>query len=253
MGLFDLFSDKPAQDAAAAQKAGLNAGYTQASDSLGQGRDALTTNFTNALAPFTQNYGVASGGQNAYADATGANGATGYANAKANFQTNPGYQFQLQQGNENVLRNASRTGQLASGGTNLDLQKQGQGLADQSYQQYVANLQPFLGASNAAATGGAAVSTGLGTGLNNSFGSQANLGWQQQTGIGNANANADLAKYSTGANILGALMGGAGALFGGGGLFGANGAFGPKGAFGSSGSSGSGGGGFTNALSSFVG
>lgn len=206
MGIFDIFTNKNAQDAANAQKAGLTAGYGQASDLLGQGRDALNTNFTSALQPFQQNYGVASGGQNAYADATGANGAAGYANAKANFQTNPGYQFQLQQGNENVLRNASRTGQLASGGTNLDLQKQGQGLADQSYQQYVANLQPFLGASNAAATGGAAVQTGLGTNLNQSYGNQGQLAYQTQTGMGNAQANADLAKNTASANIFGALM-----------------------------------------------
>lgn len=200
-GLFDIFSSKNAQDAATAQKAGLTQGYGQASDLLGQGRDALTTNYSSALQPFLQNYSTASAGTKSLTDALGITGDP--AQVQARFQNTPGYQFQLDQGNENVLRNASRTGTGNSGAVNLDLQKQGQGLANTTYQNYVNNLMPFLGAGNAAAAGGAGVSTGLGTQLAGSFGNQASAAYGTSVGVGNADANADLAKNNASANIWG--------------------------------------------------
>src|SRR5262245_21910186 len=127
MGIFDIFSNDAAEDAAAAQKQGLQAGYGQLSDLLGKGRDVATNYYGNAAATFQPFLAAGTGGTNAYADATGANGAEGQTRARANFQTDPGYQFRLDQGNENVLRNQARTGQLASGATNLDLLNYGQG------------------------------------------------------------------------------------------------------------------------------
>lgn len=212
MGLFDavtgFFDGSTAQTAANQQVAGLNAGYGQASDLLGQGRGALTTNFTNALQPLQTNFNTANAGQNAYANATGVNGPAGNATALANFQAGPGYQYQLQQGTENELRNQSRTGAVNSGQTQADLQTIGQGQANQGWQQYIQNLQPFLGGAATAASGIAGVDTGLGTGLNASLGNQAQLAQTTQTGIGNANANATLAQNSGVANLLGLGMNG---------------------------------------------
>lgn len=149
-------------------------------------------------------------GTNAYADATGANGPEGQARAKANFQTDPGYNFQLQQGQENVLRNAGRTGGagIASGGVALDLQKQGQGLADQSYGNYVNRLQPFMQLGMGAASGTAGANMGLGNLINSSYGTQGNAAYNTQTGIGNANANADLAGLTAGQNAWNGIMAG---------------------------------------------
>ena len=220
MGLFDLFSDDAANDAAAAQRAGLQAGYDQASGLIGKGRDALQSNYAAALAPFLQNLGVAQSGQNAYADAAGLNGAAGNTRARQNFQTSPGYEFQLQQGTENVLRNRARTGDLRSGATNVDLQNLAQGAANQQWGNYLATLQPFLGQSVANAAGAANISTGLGSQLNQSFGNQAGMAYSTQSGIGNANANAELNRYNTSANFLGALMNVAGLATGLGGLSG---------------------------------
>jgi hypothetical protein len=203
-GIFDIFTGQSGVDAANAQIAGINSGQTAATTALNQGVGALNTNYSAALQPFTQNYQTAQGGVNALGNALGLNGAAGNASATAAFQNNPGYQFQLQQGDQNVLRNQAQTGQLNSGATNLDLQAQGQGLANQTYQQYVQNLQPYLGQSNAAASGIANVDTGLGNALNSNYGSQANLGYTAATGIGNANANADLAQGKGIANLWGA-------------------------------------------------
>lgn len=213
MGLFDnitgFFSGATAQDAANQQVQGLQQGYTQAADLLGQGRGALTTNFTNAVQPLQTNFNTANAGQNAYANATGVNGPAGNATALANFQAGPGYQYQLQQGTENELRNQSRTGAVNSGQTQADLQTIGQGQANQGWQQYIQNLQPFLGGAATAASGIAGVDTGLGTGLNASLGNQAGLAQTTQTGIGNANANATLAQNSGVANLLNLGMNGA--------------------------------------------
>ena len=64
MGIFDIFGTGPSQQAAAAQTAGLNAGYNVASGDINQAIGALNqnygtagqqlqTNYTSALAPAT--------------------------------------------------------------------------------------------------------------------------------------------------------------------------------------------------------
>lgn len=205
-GLFDIFTNDNAQDAANAQKAAIATGQAQAGSDLGQGLGLATGSYTAALQPFQTNYNVAQGGQNAYADATGANGAAGNARALTNFQAAPDYQFTLDQGSQNVLRNQAATGQLASGATDVALQNLGQNTANKYYQQYVQNLQPFLGQSTANASGIANVDTGLGTLQNANLGQKASLDYGANTSQGNAQANADLANNQASANMWGLGM-----------------------------------------------
>lgn len=207
--IFDLFNNDNAQAAADAQKAGIAAGQAQATGNLNRGLDLATGSYTAGLQPFQQNYATAQGGQSAYADATGANGPEGNARAVQNFQTGPGYQFQVDQGAQNVMRNKAATGQLASGATDVDLQKQGQGMANQSWQQYITNLAPFLGQATANAGGIGTLQAGLGNLQNQNLGQQASLNYGAATSAGNAQANADLANNAAAANIFGALKGGA--------------------------------------------
>jgi len=209
MGIFDIFSNKNAQDAANAQIAGINKGYGDLSTQFGQGRDALTTNYTAGLQPYLQNYQTATAGTTALGNALGLNGPQGNQAATAAFWANPAIQSQLDIGSQNVLRNQAATGQLNSGKTNVDLQNYGQQVASQGWNNYISQLQPFLGAGNAAAGGIAGVDTGLGAGLNQSFMNQGNAAYGAQTGIGNANANADLAKNAASGNAVNALMQGA--------------------------------------------
>lgn len=224
MALFDnitgFFSGATAGDAANKQVAGLQAGYGQASDLLGKGRDALTTNYTAGLQPFMQNFATGTAGTKSLTDALGITGDP--SQVQARFAQTPGYKFALDQGNENVLRNASRTGAGNSGQVNLDLQKQGQGLADQTYQSYVQNLMPFLNQTNTSASGIGNMYAGLGQGINTSFGQQAGAAYGTQADIGKAQADAELAKNSGVQNMFGlglnALKLGAGAA--GGGAFG---------------------------------
>jgi hypothetical protein len=218
MGLFDVFSTQDQRQAANDQIAGLNAGLGDLTKSFGQGRGALQTNYASGLQPFIQNYGQAQQGGTALGNALGLNGAQGNAAATAAFQNNPGYQFQLQQGLNSVLANQARTGQLASGATNLDLNNYAQGVANQGWNQYVQNLQPYLGAENSAATGIGGLYSGLGNQLNQNYTGLGNAQYGAATSAGNANARADLAGLDASGNALGAIAGGAqlaGKLFGG--------------------------------------
>ena len=210
-GLFDIFSNTNAQDAANAQISGIQSGYNQLSNLYGQAGGALTSNYTAALQPFLQAQQTGQQGTQALGNALGLNGPQGNAQATQAFWNNPAIQSQLQVGSQNVLRNNAATGQLDSGKTNVDLQNLGQQTASQGWNQYVSSLQPYLGYNLGAAGGGAGVQTGLGSGLANLYTGQGQAAYGAATGQGNAQANADLANNSASANMWNALMGGAGA------------------------------------------
>jgi hypothetical protein len=238
MGIFDIFSDQPAKDAAAAQTSGLNAGYGLASGAINQGIGALNTNYTKALQPYLQNYGTATAGTTALGNVLGLNGQPGSDAALTALRNSPGYKFQQQTLDDTVNAQAAATGMNASGNQLLALNKVNQGLADSTYNNYVGQLQPFLNYSSNAAGGIAGVDTGLGNNLAGQYGNLGQLGYATQTGIGNANANADLAKYSASGNLWNFLGGLGGMRTAGGGTLGGNAI---SGAWGSSGGSDGGG------------
>lgn len=68
----------------------------------------------------------------------------------------PGYQFTLNQGLDATKNAASASGMLLSGNTLQALDKYGSGLADQTYQQTVGNLENAVNTGQAAAAGQAA-------------------------------------------------------------------------------------------------
>lgn len=240
MGIFDIFSNSDAQNAAQAQAAGLTAGYNQLVPLLNQGTQSLQSNYAAGLQPFLQNYNTAQGGVNQLqallgispsspglqpsgsaasgAPATGTTPAPGAAGstsfppgsgAPSSIQSTlanlPGYQFALNQGAQNVMRNQGATGQLNSGATNLDLQAQGQGLASQNYFNYANQLMPFLQSSNTNAQGIGNLYAGLGQGINQNLGTQGAAAYGTQAGIGNAQAQADYANLAQSGAIFGGL------------------------------------------------
>lgn len=206
MGLFDIFSDKPAQNAAQMQIQGLNKGYDLAGGLYNAGRTDLTTNYGKAGDLFSGLQKGTQAGSDAYGDATGANGPEGLARAKALFTSSPGYTEGLNLTLDQNDRRAASRGMLGSGNTIADTTKLATDYASQKYGDYASKLAPYLGANTAAVTGGAGVNTGLGTALNANNVSQAGLGYQTQAGIGNANANAELAKYAASGNFMNALQ-----------------------------------------------
>ena len=206
MGIFDIFSTSDQTAAANAQIQGLNQGNAQATGNINQGIGALNTNYTAALQPFLQNYSAANAGQQQLGNVLGLNGQAGSDAALTALRNTPGYKFQQGTLDDTVNAAAAANGTLASGNQLLALNKVNQGLADSTYGQYVSQLQPYLGAAGGAASGIAGVNTGLGNATAGQYDTLAGLNYQTQTGIGNANANADLAGLTQSKNILGAGM-----------------------------------------------
>ena len=247
MGIFDLFSAAPAQNAAAAQTAGLTAGYGQLAGltgqaqgalsqnygqaqgalagNIGQGIGALNQNYAAALQPYQQNYAQAQQGMGALGNALGLNGAAGNAAATQAFWNNPAIQSQLDIGSQNVMRNQAATGQLNSGATNVDLQNYGQQVASQGWNNYINQLQPYMGYAQNSAQGIGGLSSALGNQLAGQYGQlgqgqagllsgQGQAAFGANAGIGNANANAAMAPVNASANMWGVGLGLLGAATG---------------------------------------
>ncbi len=208
MGLFDIFSSQDAQDAANARIAGLNAGYNSATGSVNSGLANATNYYNQALTPFSTLAGTANNAYGAYADALGLNGAAGSARAKAAFTSSPGYQYQVDQAIENADRGAAARGTLNSGGQRANEIGIASNLANQNWSNYLSSFSPYLSQAPTLAQGQAGIYSTLG-GLNYDAGkTNANYGWQQQTGIGDANASADLANYNASGNLWNAIFNG---------------------------------------------
>lgn len=215
MGLFDLFSNDKAEEAARQRNQGLQQGYDALSSTYGQGRDALTTGYNTAGGYYKDLLSSYGGGAGAYGDATGANGAAGFDRARTNFRADPGYDFQLGQGLQALQRTHAAAGNLNSGNADIDTLKYSQGLADQSYGNYVSRLAPYLQGQQTATAGAAGAAAGLGYGLDKSYQGQGNAANANYTGQGASNAAATMNEYNVGANTLNALTGGLGFLAGG--------------------------------------
>ena len=222
MGLFDLFNTDDQQKAARDQIAGLNAGNAQATGNINSGINAINTSYGAALQPYLTNYSQAGAGVNALGNVLGLNGQGGSDAALTALRNTPGYKFQQGTLDDSVNAAAAANGTLNSGNQLLALNKVNQGLADSTYSNYVSQLQPFLGASNAAAGGIAGVNMGQGNAVAGQQDMLANLNYSTQTGIGNANANADLAGLNASGNFWN-MLGGIGKMgTSGGGTIGGN-------------------------------
>jgi hypothetical protein len=214
MGLFDIFNTDDQQKAAQDQIAGINKGLTGLTSNINQGNSALTTNYQAGLQPFLQNYSTANGGVDQLKNLLGLNGTAGNDAALTSLQNTPGYQFQLQQGNNAITAADAASGKTSSGNELLDLSKFNQGLAGTTYQNAVQNLMPFLQSSNTNAAGIGGLYSGLGQGLNQNYNTLGNANYGANTSIGNANANADLAGLQASSNIIGTGLGVGKALLG---------------------------------------
>ena len=228
--IFDIFTNANAQDAANAQIQGIQTGVTNATGNInqalaalqgnaGNATGALQSNYSAGLQPFLQNYATANAGVDQLKNLLGI-GAGGTQGALDTLRATPGYQFAQTAGDASINAAEAASGNNFSGKQLLDLSKFNQGLADTTYQSAVGNLQPFLGAAGQAAGGIGGLYSGVGNQLSNVFGSLggqtagqydtlAGLNWNAATGIGNANANADLAKNQADKNIWGAIGSGA--------------------------------------------
>ncbi len=102
------------------------------------------------------------------------------------FQASPGYQFQLDQGNESINALAGARGGMNSGRTMQDLAKFNQGIANQEYGTYMSRLGGLVdtGASAAAMSGQA--SQNAAAGVSNALAAKGNAQAAGAIGVGNA-------------------------------------------------------------------
>jgi hypothetical protein len=209
--IFDLFNNNNAQDAANAQISGIQQGEQQATNSINTGLNQATNSYLSGLQPFINNTATANQGTTALGNLLGLNGAAGNAAATQQLQNTPGYQFTLDQGTQNALRNQAATGQLASGGTDIALQNLGQQTATAAaYQPYLQALQQYLPYSTASAQGQGALYSGLAGTQSATGNTLGSLQYGAATSQGNAQANADLANNNAAANLFGAAKSGLG-------------------------------------------
>lgn len=208
MGIFtDLFSAKPAQEAAAAKAQGFATGNTTAQTALDAGQTQATPLYGQAYAPFGSLINSTGQGATAYGNATGVNGQSGIDSATANFKSMPGYQGGLDTGVNQVLRTAAQRGDVGGGNTSADEIKFASDYDAGKYGNYVAGLAPYLGANQSAAAGGAAVLGAQAGATQATAGQKAQFGYNAATGTGQANADAALAPYTASQNFWSALMG----------------------------------------------
>lgn len=136
------------------------------------------------------------------ADASGMNGAAGNANALAAFQTSPGYQFQVDQGQRQLGATAAARGMSLSGAALKESAAYTQGLAAQQYDTYANRLAALANvgqtATNTTAAAGANAANGVGQAAMQAGNAQAASYQQTGAAINNGLNNAAYAygRYS---------------------------------------------------------
>lgn len=208
MGLFDIFTGSSSKKARNEQIGAINQGKTEGLGYLDSGQTNAAGAFNKAAGlydPYVQS-GYKS--NQLYSDALGLNGAEGNKNAQSAFQTSPGYQFGLDQGEQSLLRHQSAIGGLQSGNTSVDLTKYAQGYADQNYGSWMDRLQG-LSSQGLSATSGQAGSLGsLGNLYSNTGAQKANVATGAATQTANAWGDWATAQNAASGNIWGGVLGG---------------------------------------------
>jgi hypothetical protein len=195
MGLMDavggiLGTDKSGE-AGDAMKAGAAAANAASQEALKQTRSDEQ--------PYMQaGYGALSGMQDA---------SFNHSFGQADFQTQPGYQFSMQQGQQALERSAAAKGGALGGGTLKALTQFGQNTADQGYQQAFNNYQTdtsnrYNRLSTVAGMGQNAISTTAQANMN-----AGNNISQTNMSLGNAQAAQATAQGNANGQMLGQVAG----------------------------------------------
>lgn len=196
--LTDVFTGRPAKEAAANTRGYLSGVGTQGRSDL-EGAYNTSTSNVNAGADSALGYlgqgrggalGQLEGARGSYAplsalggkygtattlglDALGVNGQEGNTRATDAFHAGPGYNFQLDQGLDAINRRRAAGGMLNSGNADRDATNYAEGLANQEFNNWRTNLtnftQPELSAISGAASGTAGTYT-AGANIENQYG-----------------------------------------------------------------------------------
>ena len=165
-------------------------------DYLNQAKQPIQQAYQQGTAAWNPLVNPTLGGFNAYADITGAQGQAGQDRARALFQTDPGYQFALNQGLQATQRATGTGGFQGSGNVADALMRQGVGYANQQYNQYVQRLAPYLQLAPQVAGAQTNLAQWQGGNLANILGTQGNVWGNTANAIGQSQAAADIANQN---------------------------------------------------------
>ena len=171
-------------------------------DYLNQAKVPIQTAYQQGTAAWQPLQAPAQGGFNAYADITGAQGQAGQDRARALFQTDPGYQFAMDQALQATQRAQGTGGYQQSGNVLAALQDRASGLAQQQYNQYVQRLAPYLNVAPQIAGAQTGLAQWQGGNLANILGTQGNLWSNTANAIGQVQAGQDIANQQAGTSLL---------------------------------------------------
>lgn len=210
MGLFtDLFTNDNEEEAARQKTAGLRAGQSVANSALDTGFNTATGYYDKARVPFEDLLRRGNKGYDTFLDATGVNGAEGIARSGDLFKSIPGYSGGLNTGLDLLERRAAARGDLGGGNTSADMIRFASDYDSQRYKDFLSGLMPNLGVATGATTGVAGTYARPGDLAADIGGKKATFGYNTETGIGNANAEATMANEKSSQNFWSALMGAA--------------------------------------------
>ncbi|MBS1725027.1 MAG: hypothetical protein JSS66_18970 [Armatimonadetes bacterium] len=128
------------QQGALLQQMFAQMGLQQGLGALGSGYDKARADLTsnNYYAPYSE---AGQGGLSMLQNALGLNGQSGKDAALSAFQnSNPGYQFAMDQGLQALDRSAASRGMLGSGNQQEALMQYGQGLANQNFGDWISRI-----------------------------------------------------------------------------------------------------------------
>lgn len=203
----DLFSSKPAEEAAAEKAKGFANAKADANAALDAGLAYANPLYGQAYGDFSDLSAKFGKGQDVYNDATGVNGAEGIARAGDLYKSLPGYSAGLNTGVDLLERRAAARGDLGGGNTSADTIKFASDYDAGKYTNFLSALAPNLAGATSSTAGGAGVLTSQAGANLGVAGQRAGFDWNAATGTGQANADAALAPYAASQNFWGALMG----------------------------------------------
>ena len=207
MGFFDsltdIFTGRPAKEAADKNAELLRSNQTAGTNTLQQGQTnsiAALDSARGAYAPLASKYGAAT---TLGLDALGVNGAEGNTRATSAFQAGPGYRYAVDQSLDGINRAGAVGGGGLGGNTLAALSDRAGNMANQEYGSWVDRLNGYV-SPELQATGGMANAdtnkAGVYTGTANSI---ANLGTNTTRGLTDQNTQAANAELAGSGNLWG--------------------------------------------------
>lgn len=174
MGIFDIFggedSGKYFDEASKVYKEYGEKSLDEIRRGRIEGRKDITTGKEEAIGYQEPYIGAGKEALTAYLDSLGiGQGAKGEQGVYNKFTTSPGYQFALKQGIQAVQAQNAARGLGGSGAEQAELQRLGQGMAEQSFDKYLQNhqnrLSELAGMGRQSALAGSEIAIGAGRDL----------------------------------------------------------------------------------------